>query len=202
MVIGMSLGYNPSAWDFVGSVPAIGLPQFHVANLLKHNGINSLIEGSIVYGIQVQNKDRARTIAILQRDAKERPYMYWRVEGLKTLPRVRIFSSWAYLNCDLRRATTVRDVARDPLLHGLVDGIVEWTSDTMLLNREASTVSYRKISYMNTSGIWDVAYFGKITLAPKFQMRQQNRYGWSWDGGKFSSLSNGDPFRVPPKGKI
>ena len=183
------------SWVFIGSVPGLGLPQFHVANLLKHHGIESRIEGSITYGIQIAHGDRARALKILQQDALVRPFMYWRLEAADVLKKAKISSNLVFVNASLQDLAKVKALSRDPLLASLITSPIEWQRIKADDVSFVWAVSFKKFDYMNNAGKWEQAYFGKIIYISKHSGEDLSAYAWSWDKGKLASLSNSDVFR-------
>ena len=64
-------------WPFVPVAAISGIDviaEVHVTNLLKANGIESEIEGSVVYGVAVPKENANRAVDILMADVLERPY--------------------------------------------------------------------------------------------------------------------------------
>ncbi len=185
---------NHERWVSIGSVPGLGLPQYHVENLLLHSGIDAQIEGSVVYGISVDKKNKGRALAILKKDASIRPFMYCQLDTVIPRTGAKIQSNLIFLNADLGSLAKVEAISKDPLLEGLVRAAIVWESPRSDEIVSVYATNYKKFEYMNTTGGWEAAYFGRVIYVSRKTGDNIEKYAWSWDKGKRFSIANSNVF--------
>ena len=62
-------------WTFIATVGGVdGITHTHLEQLLNGHHIESLIEGSIVYGVSVPTDKKAEAIKLIKDDLRERRY--------------------------------------------------------------------------------------------------------------------------------
>jgi hypothetical protein len=75
-------------WSAIGTIGGLDrITEEHITALLNLHGIDSAIEGSIVYGVSVPVGDEARALKILREDAEKRHYWIDLYEGDKCVFR-------------------------------------------------------------------------------------------------------------------
>jgi hypothetical protein len=86
-------------WEGVAAVGGTDrVAQMHVEGLLKRNGIDSLIEGSLLYGVAVPPRDAARARELLRRDVRERPYYITILDGDKREDHTASPDAWVVVS--------------------------------------------------------------------------------------------------------
>ena len=73
-VVELGVG-RETQWSSVAAIASIDrITQIHVRNLLASKGIDSIMEGSIVWGVSVPKPDADAAAKLLRDDAKKRGY--------------------------------------------------------------------------------------------------------------------------------
>jgi hypothetical protein len=105
-----------SNWTIIATVGGLDcITQMHIAALLRSHGIESLIEGSVVYGVSVPEKDAARGVVIIREDLQRRHYSIDLWDGsnchrltISTVPLPRCFFGFASFRVGRRTALSPR----------------------------------------------------------------------------------------------
>jgi hypothetical protein len=196
-MVGLAFGFGHSPLNQVSNgrvviadVDPFGIGMEHAINLLRHHQISAYAEGSVVYGIFVEDKDAERAKAILLADAVKHPYDYDDLPGFKGKLGRPDHKTWPLrkFDIDIDKINSDSEFKKDANLRGVArEVVVQLPSLKANLNivhpyiREIRTFT---MEYMNKKGAMETGYEAEVTLGFRGRKALAKFYICCWNQGR------------------
>ena len=169
---------SPDAWVSIGSVSSVcQMEATHIHNRLDRHGIESGIEGSLVYGVSVRYKHARQAIQLLSDDLAEQGLEFNLVQmyGRGTWPRKQVEPEVQRLDAPLAEVLKRDAFHADKALGTLLRSPT--LADPLAKNQLVHSLEVRTFKYMESGGRWVPGYAVTLRFAREKGGKPTGRMG-------------------------